>query len=167
MFNSKKYLIIIVMVVLAIAAVTSLHMQQAQSNSDVANVSPTLAPTPTPTQSSTPNLDTSIATSNPTPTPIYKNGTYTAAGNYQSPGGTEEVSVTLTLSQDTITDASVSTTPASGTSEEYQSLFKSNYKNQVVGKALSSISLSRVSGSSLTSSGFNQAVSKIKSEAHS
>ena len=43
--------------------------------------------------------------------------------------------------------------------------FIDGYKSLVVGKDISSISLNRVSGSSLTSQGFNSAIQKIKSQA--
>jgi hypothetical protein len=48
---------------------------------------------------------------------------------------------------------------------QYQSQFISGYKSLVVGKSIDSVSLSRVSGSSLTSQGFNNALQQIKNQA--
>jgi hypothetical protein len=47
----------------------------------------------------------------------------------------------------------------------YQGLFIANYKQYVIGKSIDSLNLSEVSGSSLTSSGFNAAVAEIKAQA--
>jgi hypothetical protein len=95
----------------------------------------------------------------------YKDGTYSASGSYVSPGGTERISVSVTVKDGVVTDSTVSQVANNRESEEYQAKFRNNYKSQVVGKKLSSISLSRVSGSSLTSGGFNDALDTIKSQA--
>lgn len=95
----------------------------------------------------------------------YKNGTYSATGSYMSPGGEDQISVTLTLKNDTITDVSV--TPAAGdrTSERYQNRFISGYKQYVIGKNIADVQLTAVSGSSLTPIGFNDALAQIKAQA--
>jgi uncharacterized protein with FMN-binding domain len=95
----------------------------------------------------------------------YRNGTYTATGDYVSPGGNEHITVTVTLSSDKITAASVAPQPATSTSRQYQGMFASNFKQFVVGKDADEVSLSRVSGSSLTSRGFNDALDQIKQQA--
>jgi len=96
---------------------------------------------------------------------IYKNGTYTETGNYISPGGRESIEVTLTVTDDIITDASVKANAASSESKEHQDDFISGYKTLVVGKDIDEVSLSRVAGSSLTSNGFNSALKLIKADA--
>ncbi|MET0863529.1 MAG: hypothetical protein ABWZ98_04285 [Nakamurella sp.] len=98
-------------------------------------------------------------------TSTYSDGTYTAAGSYSSPGGTESMSITLTLADDTVTDASAVGEATNGPSEQYQSEFISNFAALVVGKDIDTVSLDKVAGSSLTSSGFNAAVETIKSDA--
>lgn len=95
----------------------------------------------------------------------YKDGTYTASAPYMTPEGSETVSVTLTVANGIVTDASVTENVTIRDSRRYVDMFMAGYKQQVVGKSLASLKLSRVSGSSLTSAGFNAAVEKIRSEA--
>lgn len=116
--------------------------------------------------SQTPNTSTSADTpSTPTTSTTYKDGTYTATGSYSSPGGTEKIGVTVTLKDGVVTSSSLDTSKATGDAAEYQDQFASGYKKLVVGKNIDSISLSRVSGSSLTSNGFNDALDAIKQQA--
>lgn len=112
---------------------------------------------------STPASNATVRTEPATGT--YKSGTYDANGTYRSPGGTEEIAVTITLNGNTITDASVTPKAASSTSKEYQAEFVAGYKKMVVGKDINEVKLSNVSGSSLTSRGFNEALDEIRSEA--
>lgn len=95
----------------------------------------------------------------------YKDGTYSATGNYRTPGGQESIEVKLTLADGVITDASVTQNASGGEAEEYQSMFVSGYKSEVVGKKIDEVNVSRVAGSSLTPSGFNAALDEIKSDA--
>lgn len=97
----------------------------------------------------------------------YKDGTYTAEGSYSSPGGNEEISVTITITAGKVTDSSVTPRAASSESNEYQQDFVSGYKVLVTGKDLATLNLSRVSGSSLTSRGFNEALDAIRNQAQS
>jgi uncharacterized protein with FMN-binding domain len=94
----------------------------------------------------------------------YADGEYEASGSYSRPSGTSEVDVALTLEGDTVTAVEV-TPKASGTSLQYQEKFASGIADEVVGKSLDEIDVSKVSGSSLTSQGFNAALEEIKSEA--
>ena len=113
----------------------------------------------------------SSATSSAAPTTsaaaatTYKDGTYTATGSYQSPGGTESVTITLTIAGDTITDASGQGGATRPPSSQYQGEFLDNFASQIVGKNIDEVSLSKVAGSSLTSGGFNEALQTIKSDA--
>ncbi len=94
----------------------------------------------------------------------YADGTYEATGSYSRPSGTSEVDVSLTLADGVVSEVEV-TPKASGTSRQYQEKFVSGISDEVVGKSLDEISVSKVSGSSLTSQGFNAALEEIKSEA--
>jgi uncharacterized protein with FMN-binding domain len=128
--------------------------------------SPTASASPSPAATSS-----SLAAASPTPTATaapsstYKDGTYKATGTYRSPGGTEKLGVTITIKGDTVTDSAVTNGATEPTGREYQTEFIAAYKSFVTGKAIDDISLSRVSGSSLTSGGFNDALSQIKSQA--
>ena len=96
---------------------------------------------------------------------VYKNGTYTANGVYNSPGGQDEIAVSVTLTNDIITDTTVTSVRADRTSLRYQDKFIAGYKQYVVGQNINSVNLTVVSGSSLTPDGFNAALTKIKAQA--
>ena len=95
----------------------------------------------------------------------YKDGTFSADGNYVSPNGTETVGVTLTLAGGTVSDVQITQHPSNPNTRKFQGEFAGGIQSQIVGKSLNEIKVSKVAGSSLTSGGFNQAVEKIKSEA--
>lgn len=95
----------------------------------------------------------------------YADGIYTASGSYSSPGGTESVTITLTLTGDIITSASGVGDATSPPSSQYQAKFVDNFASLIVGKDIDEVSLDKVAGSSLTSGGFNAAVETIKSDA--
>lgn len=112
------------------------------------------------------NTTTTSSPNNTTPSTsgtAYKNGSFSANGSYRTPGGTETISVSVTLKDDVITSVSV-TGNGRGDSAEYQSMFKSGVSSLTVGKDIDDVKLSRVSGSSLTSTGFNSALDTIKTE---
>ncbi len=95
----------------------------------------------------------------------YKDGTYSADGNYVSPNGTETVGVQLTLAGGTVSDVTITPHPSNPNTKKFQGEFAGGIKTQIVGKSLDEIKVSKVAGSSLTSGGFNQAVEKIKADA--
>lgn len=95
----------------------------------------------------------------------YKDGSYSASGSYRTPQTTETIYVTVTVKNGDVIDSAIQQTPQESASAEYQAEFKNNYRPFVVGKKLSDIRLSHVSGSSLTSGGFNAALDEIKSQA--
>lgn len=95
----------------------------------------------------------------------YADGTYSASGQYATPESVETIEVTLTLADDVITDVEVTGDPQARESQEYQSRFIGGIADEVVGKSIDDISVTRVAGSSLTSGGFNQAVDAIKADA--
>lgn len=95
----------------------------------------------------------------------YADGTYEATGQYSTPESVETVDVTLTIAGDTVTDVAVTGDPQAAESKRYQSEFIGGIKDEVVGKKVDEISVSKVAGSSLTSGGFMKALDTIKSEA--
>jgi uncharacterized protein with FMN-binding domain len=96
---------------------------------------------------------------------VYKDGTYTATGNYVSPGGPEEIKVTITLKADVIVAAEVVPMATNPKSVFMQGQFVSGYKALVVGKKIDEVQLGVVSGSSLTPKGFMEALAEIKVQA--
>ena len=95
----------------------------------------------------------------------YKDGTYSADGTYTSPGGNEEIAVTITITDGKVTNSSVTPKAASRESRDHQDDFVDGYKVLVTDKELATLNLGRVSGSSLTSRGFNQALDDIRNQA--
>lgn len=95
----------------------------------------------------------------------YADGTYSAQGGYQSPGGPEMIELTITLANNMISDVTVTPGATGGTSSRYQGQFAEGVRAETVGKSLDEIQVSRISGSSLTSGGFNEALDSIKADA--
>jgi hypothetical protein len=103
-----------------------------------------------------------------TPSPsasIYADGTYTADGEYPSPSGRETIGVTLTLVDDVVTEAIATPAATDPQARIFQKRFSMGISAAVVGRDIADLSVSRVSGSSLTSIGFNAAVEQIRAEA--
>ena len=99
-------------------------------------------------------------------TPVaYTDGTYSATGTYESPGGTESVEVQLTLAKNLVTAVTVTPQAKDASGQIYQGMFAQGISAVVVGKDLNTLQVAKVSGSSLTSSGFTDALAKIKAEA--
>ncbi len=97
----------------------------------------------------------------------YTDGTYEVVGNYTSPGGEEQLGVIITLENNLISDVEVTVLATRPISNKMQTDFAENYKTMVVGKNIDEVKLEKVSGSSLTPIGFNDALEKVKAEASS
>lgn len=95
----------------------------------------------------------------------YADGQYEAVGEYRSPGGNESIDVSLTLEDGVVVDAAVVSNATLPNSVQFQGMFVDNFRGQVVGKNIDDLNLTKVSGSSLTPKGFNDAVEKIKAQA--
>ena len=133
---------------------------------------PSATPTPTPKPTATPTpkpTGTPKPTATPTPTPtpvlVYKNGSYSATGMYSAPAGTESMKVTLTLSSDIVTALTVTGVKVDASSVSYQNKFDAAINAVVVGKDLSTLKVATVAGSSLTTTGFTNALATIKAQA--
>lgn len=110
----------------------------------------------------------SSAGSNSSSTPsasAYKDGTYTADGQYYVPHGFEDIKVTLTVKNNTVTDSQIVNSESNYTSAQFQENFASEYKSYVVGKKLTDINLSYVAGASDTTNGFDDALNQIRQQA--
>lgn len=96
---------------------------------------------------------------------VYKDGTYSITVSYMSPGGYDQLGVSLVLKSDIITDGAVTDMAGDNRSARYQDGFISQYRQYVIGQPISGLSLSRVSGASLTTRAFNDALTQIKVQA--
>ena len=95
----------------------------------------------------------------------YKDGIYSATGNYISPAFREELGITLTIESDTVVAATFDGKASNSTSIKYQKNFKNGFDQYVIGKNIDSLKIQVVNGSSLTPKGFIDALKKIKKEA--
>lgn len=94
-------------------------------------------------------------------------GEYEATGSYTTPDGqTQSIEVEVQLAADgTITDLDADGQAEGGNSEQYQGKFESGIDAKVVGRKITELDIDKVSGSSLTSGGFNDAIDQIISQA--
>ncbi len=108
--------------------------------------------------------DSSSSDFTPT-TGTYKDGSYTATGSYDNPGGSASLDLTVDIKDGKIASTSLVKHPSAGASAQFQAEFADNYESLVVGKSVNEVHLTRVAGSSLTSGGFNAALEQIKEDA--
>ncbi len=97
----------------------------------------------------------------------YKDGMYSEEGSYKTPAGMKKVKVDVTLKDGKIVDSTVTGLAEDEKSIGFQKIFVENYKPLITGKSISEVKLDKVSGSSLTSAGFNEALQKIATAAKS
>lgn len=95
----------------------------------------------------------------------FKNGNYSAVGPYQSPGGSQEIKINITLVDGAVAESSAEGDSKSSSSKFYQKSFIANYKKEIVGKKIDEIKFDHVGNSSLTTNGFNNALEQIKNQA--
>ncbi|MFS0883767.1 FMN-binding protein [Aeromicrobium sp. 179-A 4D2 NHS] len=94
-------------------------------------------------------------------------GEYEATGEYTTPDGrTQSIEVEVDLAADgTITALDADGQAEGGNSEQFQKKFESGIDEQVVGRKITELDVDKVSGSSLTSGGFNDAIDQIIGQA--
>ncbi len=112
-----------------------------------------------------PPADSGTSTDSESGTGSYTDGTYTAEGSYQTPETVEQISVTLTFEDGVVTEVEVTGDPQARETEQYQGQFIAGIAEEVEGRPIDELDVSRVAGSSLTSGGFNAAVEDIKDQA--
>lgn len=95
----------------------------------------------------------------------YKDGSYTASASYRVPNGQNSITVKITVAGGVISTVSSTHKVDSRESEGYTDWFNKDITSVAVGKPLGTLSLSRVGGASLTTEGFNQALSSILNDA--
>ncbi len=173
--KAKIIIPLVVLVVLPIGVLAYMSAQRralAPASPEPVVTTPVTSAEPTPTPTTTPVATTPEATKEtaPAPTPavkktVYQDGRYSAIGEYRSPGGAEEIAVVLTLQNDKITEVTVEPKATIPKSVFYQDVFIKNFQPLVLGKNIDEVQLDKVSSSSLTPKGFNDALAKIKADA--
>jgi uncharacterized protein with FMN-binding domain len=94
----------------------------------------------------------------------YKDGTYTAKGVYG--GAPSYLTVTVTLSADTVTKVTVEPMPKNNAvSRGYQERFAAAVPGVVIGKSLDDVKVGKLAGASGCPDGFNDALAKIREQA--
>jgi uncharacterized protein with FMN-binding domain len=151
--NNRNRQIIAALIVLVIIAVVVVGVSMGKKE----DVSETPAGS---TQSTSSTAESSEITATD-----FKDGTYTATGGYNSPGGAQKIGLTVTIKDNVITETSAENLATDAEAEEHQDDFIAGYKDEVVGKKINEITLDRVAGSSLTPIGFNNALEQIADEA--
>lgn len=102
----------------------------------------------------------------PEPTTVYKDGSYSASGNYFSPAGNDPMSVSLTIENDVVTGVTITPQSTNNVSLDYQRRVKEAAPGLIVGKNLADLgSFGKINSSSLTPNGLNKAINSIKSQA--
>ncbi len=117
------------------------------------------------TDTTTTSADTAISQTTTNTDTTFKDGTYTIDDSYQSPGGNEPIKTSITIKDGIVTDTSVKQDPNNDESAQHQADFATEFKSKVIGKAISGLSISRISGASLTTDAFNDALDQIRTKA--
>ncbi len=93
----------------------------------------------------------------------HEDGTYNAIGTYG--GGPSFLDVTVTLSDDIVTDVTVGTMAENETSLGYQERFAAAVPGEVIGKSLDEAEVGKLAGASTCPEGFNDAIAQIREHA--
>ena len=153
--GSSKFVLPVVIAALIVFAAVGFYLYQQNSASSAASIAPAASSAPQAME----------ATETAATDSAYKNGTYSVTGEYLTPGGQRTIDVELTLTDGAITEIEVTPKATDATSQRFQGEFAEGYKPMVIGKSIDEIELTKVSGSSLTPKGFEDALEKIKAEA--
>jgi uncharacterized protein with FMN-binding domain len=159
--NGKKKLRTTLAVLIAIVLIVGGAIAFTKKKSSTANA----VNSDSTSQSSTADSNSSVTPDTQATSGSFKDGNYTATGNYVSPGGHESITIKITLKDGVVTDTSAVSGANDSDARDFQSQFIGGYKKLVVGKKIDSIRLTHVSGSSLTSQGFNDAIGQIQIQA--
>jgi len=158
--NTNKKLIVTIASIFALGAIGAIAYNYYSEPKFEVEVKQTV-------QSTTP--ETKVMTTTPvTSTTMeskYKDGVYTKLGKYVSPGGPEQIEITITVKDGMIADASSVTKATLPGSIKFQDNFGGGFKELIIGKNINEVSLDKVAGSSLTPKGFNDALEQIKADA--
>lgn len=118
------------------------------------------------TSTSTPNVSAQTnSTTQSTTTSGYKDGTYSATASYYVPRGSNGITAKVTIANGKISSVTTNHTYADRESGMYIDSFDAAIKNAVVGQSADGLSLGRIGGATLTTDGFNDALTQIVTQA--
>lgn len=165
----KKRILLVASLFLAGCASPLMENESTEKSTDAINKIPATMPPPPPLEEPVINTvptekteDVSVLSS-----PTYKDGTYSAVGNYTSPAGTESINVEITLKNNHITSAILTPNATNDTAKKWQHAYSAGISEKIVGKSLDDIGadIDVINGSSLTGIGFKSALAEINMEA--
>jgi uncharacterized protein with FMN-binding domain len=165
MKTSSKILAVVVIVAIVAFFVYGYDSRTTttSTNGQITNVQ--VDNTPVQNENNTNTTPTKPTSKPVTSTSKYKDGSYSVTTQYMSPGGLDNLGVTLAIAKDKITSVSIQNGASDRTSANYQNRFSSGIQSAVIGQNLASLSIDVVSGASLTSNSFNDALSQIRAQA--
>lgn len=135
------------------ASPTKQPSSSSKSPSSTETSLPTETPTQAPTETPTPDAGTS------------QEQTYSASVLYSVPRSSNSITVTVGVTDGVISSVSTENSYTDHESGRYISRFESDLQTDAVGQSLSTYSPSRIGGASLTTQGFSDALSQIRTEA--
>jgi len=92
-------------------------------------------------------------------------GTFSGTGSYETPGGRQEIDVTVVLRDGLVDSLRVDPAARNATSRHFQERFASVVVDHVVGRSLDDVSVARLAGSSSTGAGFMAALDQVVRDA--
>lgn len=101
----------------------------------------------------------------PAPAVPVADGTYSGSGTYETPGGRQQIDVSVVLTDGVVTGVRVDPAATNATSRRFQERFASAVVDAVVGRPLDEVRVDRLAGSSSTGAGFMAALDEAVRDA--
>lgn len=92
-------------------------------------------------------------------------GTYSGTGSYETPGGRQQIDVTVVLADGVVEVLRVDPAATNTTSLRFQERFASAVVERAVGRRLADVEVDRLAGSSSTGAGFMAALDQVARDA--
>lgn len=99
------------------------------------------------------------------PTAPTADGTFNGTGSYETPGGRQEIDVTVVVADGVVTGLRVDPAATNATSRRFQERFASAVVDTVVGRRVDEVEVGRLAGSSSTGTGFMAALDQVVRDA--
>jgi uncharacterized protein with FMN-binding domain len=99
------------------------------------------------------------------PSTVYKNGSYSVVKDYVSPAGKDSIGVKIEIANDVVTKVEVTNLANHDVSKNFQNKFIPSIGTVTVGKSVADLKIGVVSGASLASAAFNEALEQVRTQA--